>query len=58
MTLTLPTLLDSRRIILLITGASKRQTLEQALADGPVEDMPVRAILRQDRVPVEIWWAA
>jgi 6-phosphogluconolactonase len=58
MTLTLPTLLDSRRIILLITGASKRQTLEQALTDGPVEDMPVRAILRQDRVPVEIWWAA
>ncbi|HSK39017.1 MAG TPA: 6-phosphogluconolactonase [Arenibaculum sp.] len=56
-TLTLPTLLESRRIHLLVTGAGKRAALEAALAAGPVEAMPVRAVLRQDRVPVEIHWA-
>lgn len=57
MTLTLPTLLDARRIAILITGGAKRAVLDAALAPGPVEDMPVRAVLRQDRVPVEIFWA-
>ncbi|HYD99457.1 MAG TPA: 6-phosphogluconolactonase [Alphaproteobacteria bacterium] len=56
-TLTLPLLLNARRIVLLITGESKRRVLEAALGEGPVEDMPVRAVLRQDRVPVDIHWA-
>lgn len=57
MTLTLPTLLDTQRLLLLITGDAKRRTLERAEEDGPVEAMPVRAILRQDRVPLEVFWA-
>ncbi|MCW2239796.1 6-phosphogluconolactonase [Azospirillum canadense] len=57
MTLTLPTLLDTQRLLLLITGDSKRRTLELAEGEGPVEAMPVRSVLRQDRVPLEIFWA-
>ncbi len=52
--LTLPTLLNTRRIILHVPGASKLQTYRRAMEDGPVEAMPVRAILRQTTVPVDI----
>lgn len=54
--MTLPTLLETREIVLLITGAAKRRVLEQALQPGPVEEMPVRAVLRQTRVPLTVWW--
>jgi 6-phosphogluconolactonase len=57
MTLTLPTLLNSREIIFLITGSEKRTVHEQAAAGGPIEEMPIRAFLYQDTTPVTIWWA-
>lgn len=57
MTLTLQTLLDTRRVAILATGEAKRAVLDAALGPGPVEEMPIRAVLRQDRVPVEIFWA-
>lgn len=57
MTLTLPVLLDSRRIILHITGKRKKQVLEQAMAPGSPFEMPVRWILGQQTTPVEIFWA-
>lgn len=57
MTLTLPALLNSRQIILHISGEEKRQVYEAALADGPVTAMPIRAILRQTAVPVTVFWA-
>lgn len=57
LTLTLPAILDSRRIILHITGQSKKDVLEAARADGPAEDMPVRFILRQRTIPVTVFWA-
>jgi 6-phosphogluconolactonase len=50
-------LLDSRRIVVLITGESKWRTYTAACAAGPVEDMPVRAVLRQSRTPVDVLWA-
>ena len=53
-TLTLSALLASRGIFLLIAGEAKRQVIERALAGA---DLPVRAILAQDRVPVRILWA-
>ncbi|HEY0435685.1 MAG TPA: 6-phosphogluconolactonase [Phenylobacterium sp.] len=52
-TLTLAALLGSRAIFLLIAGEAKRQVVADALAGA---DLPVRAILRQDRVPVRILW--
>lgn len=57
LTLTLNGLLRSKRLIILLTGEEKLAVFKQALADGPVEDMPVRAILRQNKVPVELYWA-
>lgn len=53
-TLTLAALLRSRAIFLLIAGELKRQVIARA-QDG--EDLPVRAILTQDRAPVRILWA-
>jgi len=57
LTLTLPAILDARRIFLLLVGETKRKTLQRALAGGPVAEMPVRGVLRQDRVPVDVFWA-
>jgi 6-phosphogluconolactonase len=55
-TLTLPALLASDLVCVHIEGETKKAVLAQALADGPVEDMPVRAVLRQDRTPVRVYW--
>ncbi len=57
MTLTLPALLNSREIILHITGEKKWQVYEKAAAKGPEAQMPIRYILRQKQVPVTVWWA-
>lgn len=57
MTLTLPVLLDARLILLHITGEAKRRALAQAMAEGPEMNMPVRAVLRQRKTPVHIYWA-
>jgi len=57
LSLNLSAILDSRRIVVLITGAAKWATLLAANAPGPVEEMPVRAVLRQTRTPVQVMWA-
>jgi 6-phosphogluconolactonase len=57
LSLNLSALLDSRRILILIEGGAKLSTYETAGGAGPVEEMPVRAVLRQSRVPVEVIWA-
>lgn len=57
LSLTLHTLLQARAVVVLITGETKRRVLERALADGPVEELPIRAILRQTAVPVSVCWA-
>ncbi len=55
-TLTLPYLLATRSLYLHIEGDKKADALETALGDGPVSDMPVRAVLRQTDKPVNIYW--
>ena len=55
--LNLSALLDSRRIGLLILGGGKWSSFQRAALDGPVEQMPVRALLRQQRVPATVYWA-
>jgi 6-phosphogluconolactonase len=57
LSLNLSALLDSRRILILIEGEGKLGTYEAAAGAGPIEEMPVRAVLRQSRVPVEVIWA-
>ncbi len=57
MTLSLAGLLRSKVLILLITGDEKLAVLRAAQADGDVKDMPIRAVLRQQQVPVIVYWA-
>ncbi|MGC1388047.1 MAG: 6-phosphogluconolactonase [Steroidobacteraceae bacterium] len=57
LSLNLSALLDSRRIVILIAGEAKWRTYMAACAAGAIEDMPVRAVLRQQRTPVEVIWA-
>jgi 6-phosphogluconolactonase len=54
--LTLATLLKTRSLVVSFEGQTKRQVFEQALAPGPAEELPVRALLRQDSVPVDVYW--
>lgn len=54
-TLTLPALLDARRLYLHIEGPEKAKTLSLARKAGPVEAVPVRAVLRQTSVPLAIY---
>ncbi|SDG60175.1 6-phosphogluconolactonase [Pelagibacterium luteolum] len=55
-TLTLPKVLDTRSLYLHIEGEEKAETLDKALETGPVEAMPVRAVLSQSHVPVSLYW--
>lgn len=57
LSLNLRTLLDSRRVLIFLLGEAKLRTYAAACGPGPVEEMPVRAVLRQERVPVEVVWA-
>jgi 6-phosphogluconolactonase len=56
MTLTLGALMDARLLLMLINGPEKMATLEQAIASGPVEDLPVRALLHHEGAHVHILW--
>lgn len=55
LTFTLPALLDASLLCLHIEGHEKRDVLNQALAEGPVEAMPVRAVLRSKK-PLTLYW--
>src|ERR1700722_16005830 len=57
LSLNLTALLDSRRVALLITGESKWRTFTAATAPGEEKDMPIRAVLRQSRTPVDVLWS-
>lgn len=57
MTLSLAGLLRSKTLVLLITGDEKLAVLRKAQAGTDVNEMPVRAVLQQQKVPVSIYWA-
>lgn len=55
-TLTLPTILDSNNIYLHLIGQSKLNVLEQAKKGNNVTKMPIRAVLKQEKVNVLGFW--
>jgi 6-phosphogluconolactonase len=55
-TLTLPILATADVIALHIEGEVKRRVFAQAENPGPVEDMPIRAILEAARQRVDVFW--
>ena len=57
MTLSIAGLLRSKTLVLLITGDEKLAVLRKAQAGTDVAEMPIRAVLQQDRVPVVVYWA-
>lgn len=57
MSLTLPAILDSGHLFLHITGENKKKILEKAMTEGPIEEMPIRFILRQQSIPLSVYWA-
>lgn len=57
LTLTLPRIVEAGMVVLHIEGAGKQAVLEKALGPGPADEMPVRAVLRGARKPLEIYWA-
>lgn len=57
MTLTRAALAGAGMSLLLIAGDGKKAALEAAMTDGPVADMPVRALLRSDTDRPDIHWA-
>jgi len=57
LSLNLSALLGSRLIYIFLVGEAKLKTFTTASGAGPIEEMPVRAVLRQDGTPVEVVWA-
>ncbi|MEH6551499.1 MAG: 6-phosphogluconolactonase [Pseudomonadales bacterium] len=57
LTLTLAAILNAQKIILLLTGAEKLSVYRQAMSSKDVKAMPVRAVLQQTQVPVDLYWA-
>lgn len=57
MTLTATALLGSRKILLHIVGDDKWQVYQDARRDGLIDLMPIRVVLHQQSVPVEVYWS-
>ena len=49
--------MEAQFIALHIEGQDKWAAFEAAQADGPVEDMPVRAVLREAGEDLHVFWA-
>jgi len=56
--MTLPRLLNTERLIVHISGENKQKVLDQAQAGSNVEELPIRAVLQQSQVPVTVYWAS
>ena len=56
-TLSFAGLLQSKKLILLITGDEKLDVYRQALSQTDVNKTPISAVLQQQRVPVHVYWA-
>jgi len=57
LSLSLPMIMSSREIILLITGDEKRETLEKARNIQNTTTAPVAEIIQHTQVPVRIFWS-
>lgn len=55
--LNLAALLRARSIHVQISGADKWEVYQRALEPGPFSELPIRALLRQRQVPVDIYWS-
>ena len=57
-TLSLPVLLDTRALYLLVCGTGKRSLLDSVQKDAAAaKAYPIRTVVQQDAVPLEIYWS-
>src|SRR3954470_6148569 len=56
-TLTRASILSARTMLITITGAKKRELLEQAIADGQSSKLPIGRVLAGAEQPIDIHWA-
>jgi 6-phosphogluconolactonase len=57
-TLTGASLSSARAMMIVISGAEKRQALEQAIKEGPLSSLPVGRILADIDTGIDIFWSA
>ncbi len=55
--LSLERLLNSRRVLLAVTGHAKRAVLDRAQTANEPQALPICAMLHQQRLPLEIHWS-
>jgi 6-phosphogluconolactonase len=53
----LAALLDARRIVLHIEGDAKWAVYQRARTPGTTAELPVRAVLQQKEIPVDVYWS-
>jgi len=56
-TLTRAAILSARTVLITVTGAKKRELLEQAIADGQSSKVPIGRVLAEAEQPIDIHWA-
>ena len=57
MTLSLASLLRARHTYLHVVGVAKRAVLERASEPGDAAQLPIRAVLLNDAIALEIYYA-
>ncbi len=57
-TLTQSRILSSRQIFLHLVGEQKLTVYRQALQNNDIYTMPIRAVLGQNKTPVDVYWSA
>ena len=57
-TLTQTRILSSRQIFLHLVGEQKLTVYRQALENNDIYTMPIRAVLSQNKTPVDVYWSA
>ena len=56
-TLTRAAILSARTVLITVTGAKKRELLEQAIAAGQSSKLPIGRVLAEVDQPIDIHWA-
>ena len=56
-TLTRAAILSARTVLITLTGADKREMLEQAIEDGQSSRLPIGRVLAEAEQPIDIHWA-
>lgn len=57
MSMTLPRLLQTRNMIIHITGKEKKYLFEKATTIKDLKQLPISTVIQQQKIPVSLFWA-